>query len=70
MTAGATGTVPTAQRWCTLISVAILISEQPGTERNAGVLAHFRELVHLNLRGNGIGQAGEGRLRASWRGQT
>jgi hypothetical protein len=34
------------------------------------VLAQSQALAHLNLRDNDIGPAGEGRLRASWRGQA
>jgi hypothetical protein len=44
-----------------------------GAERLAEVLGQCRELLHLNLGHNninGIGTVGEGRLRASWRGQA
>ena len=48
-----------AQLWCTLISSAIIISEQPGQSlRLAGVLAQCAALTHLNLFGNQIGTAG------------
>jgi hypothetical protein len=58
-----------AQRWRTLISAAILVSEQLA-RRLAGVLGQCRELVHLNLSGNNICAVGKERLRASWRGQA
>jgi hypothetical protein len=34
------------------------------------VLAQCVALAHLNLGGNDIGAVGQGRLRASWRGQA
>jgi hypothetical protein len=34
------------------------------------VLGHCRELVHLDLSGNQIANAGKRRLRASWLGQA
>ena len=36
----------------------------------AGDLAQCTALAHLNFCGNWIGTVGEGRLRASWRGQA
>jgi hypothetical protein len=39
-------------------------------ERLAGVLAQCPALAHLDLHYNDIGTVGEGRLRASWRGQA
>jgi len=41
-----------------------------GAEVLAGVLAQCAALAHLNLCYNQIGPAGQGRLRASWRGQA
>jgi hypothetical protein len=41
-----------------------------GAERPAGVLGQCPALAHLNLHYNDIGTVGEGRLRASWRGQA
>jgi hypothetical protein len=41
-----------------------------GAESLAGVLAQCTALAHLDLRVNDIGTVGEGRLRASWRGQA
>jgi Ran GTPase-activating protein (RanGAP) involved in mRNA processing and transport len=41
-----------------------------GAEKLAGVLGQCPALAHLDLRFNHIGTVGEGRLRASWRGQA
>jgi Ran GTPase-activating protein (RanGAP) involved in mRNA processing and transport len=41
-----------------------------GAESVAGVLAQCPALAHLDVRLNDIGTVGEGRLRASWRGQA
>jgi Ran GTPase-activating protein (RanGAP) involved in mRNA processing and transport len=41
-----------------------------GAESLAGVLAQCTALAHLDVRVNDIGTVGEGRLRASWRGQA
>ncbi len=58
-----------AQRWLTWISAFNRIGDA-GAERLAGVLPRCPALAHLDLSGNGIGTAGEGTLRASWRGQA
>ncbi len=50
------------QRWGTLISAAILISEKPGQRGLQDLLGQCRELVHLNLSYNDIGAAGTERL--------
>lgn len=41
-----------------------------GAESFAGVLGQCAALAHLELSSNGIQAVGEGRLRASWRGQA
>jgi hypothetical protein len=41
-----------------------------GAESLAGVLAQCPALAYLDLQDNDIGTVGEGRLRASWRGQS
>jgi Ran GTPase-activating protein (RanGAP) involved in mRNA processing and transport len=41
-----------------------------GAEGLAGVLGQCAALAHLELWGNDIRPDGEGRLRASWRGQA
>ena len=41
-----------------------------GAESLAGVLGQCTALAHLDLQYNGIKTVGEGRLRASWRGQA
>jgi hypothetical protein len=43
---------------------------EAGAESLAGVLGQCTVLAHLDLRDNGIEGVGEGRLRASWRGQA
>jgi hypothetical protein len=43
---------------------------EAGAASFAGVLAQCAALTHLNLCSNGIEAVGEGRIRASWRGQA
>ena len=43
---------------------------EAGAESLAGVLGQCTALSHLNLWNNDIGTVGQGRLRASWRGQA
>jgi Ran GTPase-activating protein (RanGAP) involved in mRNA processing and transport len=43
---------------------------EAGAQSLAGMLGQCRALAHLNLCANDIGTVGEGRLRASWRGQA
>ncbi len=44
--------------------------ESAGAESFAGVLGQCASLAHLDLQDNDIDAVGEGRLRASWRGQA
>ena len=43
---------------------------EAGAESLAGVLVQCEALAHLNLSDNDIGTVGQGRLRASWRGEA